>query len=356
MSELFRPVSLTPIKLPPSLQKFSAISICGGCIGPAAIDWAGGEEKCNIDYGINPETIYNQQRFAGTFLRRNVRRMLFHDLNKEFIAAGKPPLKFGELDNATLTSSCRYISNLNPYRSPFHPDARTILDGTRLAISTGAKTIVIENVPGLLDRKMQPLRQELERIIRASKMYLHDIQVLNSSDYSVAQDRRRCIINLVRRDVGRPYFPEPIIMDKSQMYLSNLIPDIIAFTAGIRKDRHCDAAGNLLYTDYRWGSPDRVVNTITASGDERILLKGNIVRRFTIPELQMLTTAQYHNFEGLPVGILREAMGNAIMPGMLFWILKGIRENVLGMEPIQAPERFWYPIYTPETFSNQIIL
>ena len=69
---------------------------------------------------------------------------------------------------------------------------------------------IIENVPGMATMYNGQVRDEILRRFR-DMGYNVDAKILCAADYGVPQMRKRLIFMGVRKDIGEPFFPEPIL-------------------------------------------------------------------------------------------------------------------------------------------------
>jgi len=89
------------------------------------------------------------------------------------------------------------------------------------------KAFVVENVPGMATLYRGEILKEV--IHRFTKIgYNVDSKVLCAADYGVPQMRKRLIIIGVRKDIGNPLFPEPVVSSDNYVSCSDAISDLPA--------------------------------------------------------------------------------------------------------------------------------
>lgn len=88
-----------------------------------------------------------------------------------------------------------------------------IFEERRMLKAKHPKFVMLENVKGLLTKKMMPFFQKYLQDLE-SFGYANFCQVLNAKDYGVPQNRERVFVISIRRDGGEPEptytFPKPI--------------------------------------------------------------------------------------------------------------------------------------------------
>ena len=100
------------------------------------------------------------------------------------------------------------------------PRNELIFEFGRLVVELKPKFFVMENVPGIIRLKHQPM---LERLIEQlqSQGYRTNYRILNAAHYGIPQTRKRLFLLGCRRDCSLPQYPPPITQTAS--------PDIFSF-------------------------------------------------------------------------------------------------------------------------------
>lgn len=97
------------------------------------------------------------------------------------------------------------------------------------------KVFVIENVPGMATLYKGEIKNEILR--RFEKLgYNIDCKILCAADYGVPQVRKRLIFMGVRKDIGVPNFPKPILEVKDYVSCREAIDDLPSREDGIGED------------------------------------------------------------------------------------------------------------------------
>jgi DNA (cytosine-5)-methyltransferase 1 len=87
------------------------------------------------------------------------------------------------------------------------------------------KGFIIENVPGMSTLYDGQIKEEILKRFR--KMgYNTECEILCAADYGVPQMRKRLIFMGVRKDVGKPKFPEPIYLPDNYISCRDAISDL----------------------------------------------------------------------------------------------------------------------------------
>lgn len=87
------------------------------------------------------------------------------------------------------------------------------------------KGFIIENVPGMAALYDGQIRDEiLKRFKRLG--YEIDCKILCAADYGVPQMRKRLIFMGVRKDIGKPHFPEPVFTPENYRTCRQAISDL----------------------------------------------------------------------------------------------------------------------------------
>jgi DNA (cytosine-5)-methyltransferase 1 len=118
-------------------------------------------------------------------------------------------LQVGETDILGASPPCQGFSMQNTKRDPYNPLNRLIYHTIRLIRGLQPKVFIIENVPGMVQGKMNENWLHIEQVLN-SLGYKVRWKILDASHYGVPQERKRVIIIGVRGDLGiMPTFPEP---------------------------------------------------------------------------------------------------------------------------------------------------
>lgn len=89
------------------------------------------------------------------------------------------------------------------------------------------KGFIIENVPGMATLYKGQIKDEILRRFRKLG-YNIDCRVLCAADYGVPQLRKRLIFMGVRKDIGQPHFPEPILDEADYVTCRDAVSDLPA--------------------------------------------------------------------------------------------------------------------------------
>lgn len=87
------------------------------------------------------------------------------------------------------------------------------------------KGFLIENVPGMATLYNGEIKEEILR--RFTKMgYNVECKILCAADYGVPQLRKRLVFMGIRKDLGMPHFPEPLLKPEEYITCSEAISDL----------------------------------------------------------------------------------------------------------------------------------
>ena len=87
------------------------------------------------------------------------------------------------------------------------------------------KGFLIENVPGMATLYNGEIKEEILR--RFTKMgYNVECKILCAADYGVPQLRKRLVFMGIRKDLGKPHFPEPLLKPEEYITCSEAISDL----------------------------------------------------------------------------------------------------------------------------------
>lgn len=84
---------------------------------------------------------------------------------------------------------------------------------------------IIENVPGMATLYDGQIKDEILRRFRAMD-YNIECKILCAADYGVPQTRRRLVFMGIRKDIGIPKFPEPILKPENYITCKDAISDL----------------------------------------------------------------------------------------------------------------------------------
>jgi len=174
-------------------KKFKSIEICAGAGGQAlGLEQAGFEHIALVEIEQLACNTLQYNRPEWHIINKNVKHFSAADyLGIDLLAGGVPCPPFsiagkqlGDQDERDLfPEALRLVKECNP------------------------KSILLENVRGLLDKKFEPYRQTiLQELI--SQGYVCDWRLINSSDYGVSQLRPRAILIALKEEYY-PFFKWP---------------------------------------------------------------------------------------------------------------------------------------------------
>jgi DNA (cytosine-5)-methyltransferase 1 len=150
---------------------------------------------------------------AGATFRLNFPEASFFEASISAVSARKllrdAGLKSGELDCLVGGPPCQSFSYNNHQRSAANARARLFRDYLRILKTVRPKTVVMENVPGMLTIDGGNITDEIRKALGALG-YECEIRILYAEDYGVPQTRRRAFVMGSR--VGSPatLFPNGI--------------------------------------------------------------------------------------------------------------------------------------------------
>lgn len=175
---------------------FSSIEICAGAGGQAlGLELSGFSHKLLIEYEKDYCENLKLNRPHWTILCQDVRNFC----GKEY--RGKIDLLSGGVPCPPFSVAGKQLGS--------DDDRDLFPEMLRLIGEILPKTVMIENVRGLLDKKFDEYRDSLLSQLN-DLGYNHHLQLLNASDYGVPQLRPRVIIVGIRKDLNDTFsFPKP---------------------------------------------------------------------------------------------------------------------------------------------------
>lgn len=104
------------------------------------------------------------------------------------------------------------------------------------------KAFLIENVPGMATLYKGEIKEEILRRFR-NMGYNVDCKILCAADYGVPQIRKRLIFMGIRKDIGKPNFPNPLLTPDNYITCKEAISDLPSREneLGVIEDRYTSA-------------------------------------------------------------------------------------------------------------------
>lgn len=289
---------------------------CGTGGSSAGFKQAGYKEVFANDLGELQEKCFTQNFPDVPFKRDDIRNLNFENIRREILKQSAKKLKVNlyDIDVMSFSSPCQNFSRSNTKRKPFAFTNLLFMECLRLINEFQPKVALVENVPGMLDKKMRPMLCKILSQLEQLTNYNFEYRILNSVHYGVPQSRDRIIFMIVRKDVGLPSFPAPQKVDAQKVALNNLFPSIEYYSSGQFENKLVPAS--------------KAMATLTAAGGEWVYEKG-IKRKLTNEELKVLASMEDFNFENFTPGQVRFLVGNAVMPRFMKAIAENIKTNIL---------------------------
>ncbi len=174
----------------PHNRKLKAIDLFSGCGGlTEGLKNAGFEVVAAVDLEPTAVETYKLNHKSVKVWDRDIRSLSAAEVMSEL------NLKKGELDLLAGCPPCQGFSSMRTKNGKkWNKDKRNdlIYDFLRLVKDLKPKTVMMENVPGLLEnRRMKEFKQELEEM---GYQFGDSPTVLNVKEYGVPQSRRRMIL------------------------------------------------------------------------------------------------------------------------------------------------------------------
>ncbi len=289
----------------------------GPSIGGNGVTAAGGVCQFNNDIG-ELQGIVHCKNSNAPFVKMDATLLSPPTVSEALTAMGYLPIAPEFLDFLLLSPCCQDISIANPRKTIFSDRNKLLLDCVRLiGGDTGfkPKVALVENVFNLASLSMLPLMSVFLNRCDELKDYYFEYGIFNALDYLTPQPRRRILIQFVRKDVGRPVWPEPTTRDYSSLNLCAILPYVVGFRIG-KKGKLKPAS--------------QPINTITTGGGIWLKLVDGTERPMTVAEGKLLSTIPaWFNLEGITRNEAFLLMGNAIMPNFIQPFVEKIRDELL---------------------------
>ena len=114
------------------------------------------------------------------------------------------------VDCYTWTPPCQSYSNAGKQKGCADARGKLIGEGVRYVVKHQPRVAILENVPGLMQKKNRPVVKGIHKaLVKAG--YLPAWKILNAKDYGVPQCRRRVFMVALRKELGRRFkWPRPL--------------------------------------------------------------------------------------------------------------------------------------------------
>lgn len=188
---------------------------------------AGGLSKGFMDAGYNVLVgVDNDQAALNTFKLNHVgAEVLNSDLSlKETFDEIKKIAGNRSIDVVIAGPPCQGFSLTGP-RQFDDPRNKLYLAVLELVKQYQPKGFVIENVPGMATMYKGEVKNEILRRFNAMG-YNVSCKILCAADYGVPQLRRRLIFMGIRKDIGIPAFPAPVVVPKHYITCREALSDL----------------------------------------------------------------------------------------------------------------------------------
>ena len=189
---------------------------CGFGLTSEALKQAG-YEILGGDTSESAEVVYKLNYPDALYLRKSLRELDVDTICKEF------GVKVGEPDLVQISNPCTDTSATGE-QVLFSATNDLYFVAARLAILLQAKTKVFENVKALSHKEMLILFAMLNAVLqREGALYHIEAKVLDAHLYGDPQSRSRVFIQMTRKDIGFPVWPEPVLVSARKI-ISDVIP------------------------------------------------------------------------------------------------------------------------------------
>lgn len=310
----------------------TVISTFAGCGGSSlGYKMAGFRELLAVDHNKWPVATFRKNFPEVTMLHADIAEVSVQGI---LDACGIEP---GELDVLDGSPPCQGFSmagnrNVNDSRNSLFQEYVRLINGLQ------PKVFVMENVPGMVQGKMQGRFIEITQALKATG-YKVKCKLMNTANYGVAQSRRRLIWIGVRSDIQAepsfpPTLPKSVTVAEALKGLTdnNLSGTAITnreFRASISRLRQGHGADEVCDGKYfntirlAWNRPAQTIiktKNLLHPEEDRYLSIAECKRIASFPD----------DFEFL--GSHAKAwgqIGNAVMPKFMEAIAKNIRNNIL---------------------------
>lgn len=182
----------------------SAVVLCAGQGTSSRAMKDAGFKVFGIDYWEVAEQGYRQNFPDSKFELKSLRELTADWICESF------GLTKREIDLVQLSNPCTATSKTGD-QLIFSAVNDLYFAGLKLALDLEPKVILMENVEALTHKEMEVLLAMVKSFIkRYAAEYNVEARVLNAHRYGDPQTRSRVFINLTRKDIGTPVWPEPV--------------------------------------------------------------------------------------------------------------------------------------------------
>lgn len=173
----------------------------------------------NVEYWDVAANIYRANYPKSKVIERDIRTLTADEILDVFIEDQK------ELDLLQISDPC-VEKSITGMQRIWHATNDLGIVGLKLAIDTNVKAILCEQVPALTHENLAVLwSMTLAVIERYAGNYNVDAWILNSHNYGDCTSRKRLFIQLIRKDIGFPRWPQPVELSKRGT-ISKFLPDV----------------------------------------------------------------------------------------------------------------------------------
>jgi DNA (cytosine-5)-methyltransferase 1 len=302
--------------------------------------WAGYKELLAIDFDQNSCETLRANYPNLTIWQKDITIVTSQEILSEC------KIKKGELDILDGSPPCQGFStagkrNLNDSRNDLFKDFVRLIEGLQ------PKVFVMENVSGMIKGGYKGKFNEIMQTLKDTG-YNVKCKLMNAMWYEVPQSRERLIFIGVRNDLGiEPSYPEPIkkfitFRDATKgidNYTDRELPEVLKKIGKLQPEIwstkpliYKKIKGNLAGSfSLKWALMNKPLGTIPKS---EISLTGivhpNRERYLNIDELKVCASfPKDYKFTDRKNGC--ERIGNAVMPKMMYYIAKHIKETVFDL-------------------------
>lgn len=224
----------------------------------------------------------------------------------------------GQLDILLASPPCQGFSVAKANLSPLDKRNRLFLKTISLIAGVKPKVFIIENVPGMNDKRLVPIFNEIKFRLKEQLMDEYEIRCykLETLNYATPQLRKRLLFIGYHKSLGAvPTVPPTDHESKEHLRIVDIVPEITAVKVG-------QSSKSIKHNT-------KVLNTVTATGGTTVFVNG---------EEQVMTAehnrkfATFPDWYKLPNGITekqaQKLFGNTIPPRFMQAVVAHILNQV----------------------------